>query len=495
MVFNSISFAIFFPFAVLIYFMIPADKGVFRKIWLLICSYYFYICQGAVYALLLLAVTLVTYGAALLMGKGGSLPESKFAQSSGEENRFRNKWIMAVALIFCFAFLFYYKYFDFFCRTFNISTGLNIILPVGISYYIFKSASYIIDVYRGVCAPERDFVKYALYVSFFPEILAGPISRAPEVMPQFDEIHEFDYDRIRKGLLRMLYGYFLKLVIASRLAIPVDLFYNSVRESGAIELLIVSFLFPVQIYCDFMSYSEIAIGAGEVMGITLSENFRQPFLAKDLSELWRRWHMSLTNWFRDYLYIPLGGSRKGIIRKYINIIIVFTMSGLWHGAAFTYIFWGFLTGLFQCISSITKEARIRAGASFPVQNTFTRLLHGVYMRVMTYILFSFTAIFFRAATLDEAFTVIKKIFTGINPDTIMAFDPRTMGLGTLNLLISVMLIIILLIADIMREKKGDVFAWICSEKWYLRWGVYYFLTLAIILSSNIGAAKFIYYAF
>ena len=475
MVFNSVSFAIFFPIAVLIYFILPGESGKYRKIWLLLCSYYFYICQGASYALLLFAATLITYLTALFMK--------------------RRKALLIPGLLFCFALLFFFKYFDFFCESFNISAGFNILLPVGISFYLFKSASYLIDVYRGDCAPEKNFIKYALYVSFFPELLAGPISRAPEVMPQFDEEHSFDYGRIRKGLLRMLYGYFVKLVIASRLAILVDRAYGNVSETGGLTLLIASLVYSVQIYCDFMSYSEIALGAGEVMGITLHENFRQPFFAKDLSELWRRWHISLMDWFRDYLYIPLGGSRKGTVRKYLNILIVFTVSGLWHGAAWTYILWGFLSGLLQCIGIMTRDIRSRIVSLFPVHNGFTGALHSLYMRVATFCLFTFTVIFFRAGSIEEAFLVISKIAGIPSGNGLSDFSPSALGLGTLNLLIALFMVFVLLVTDIIREKKGDIFELVTGSKWYIRWGVYYFLTVSILLSANIGAAKFIYYAF
>ena len=475
MVFNSVSFAIFFPVAVIIYFILPAEDRKYRKIWLLLCSYYFYVCQGAVYALLLFAATLITYLTALFMK--------------------RRKALLIPGLILCFALLFFFKYFDLFCESFKISAGFNILLPVGISFYLFKSASYLIDVYQGVCPAEKDFIKYALYVSFFPELLAGPISRAPEVMPQFDEVHTFDYGRIRKGLLRMLYGYFVKLVIASRLAILVDRAYGNVPGTGGLTLLIASFAYSVQIYCDFMSYSEIAIGAGEVMGIRLHENFRQPFLAKNLPELWRRWHISLMDWFRDYLYIPLGGSRKGTVRKYINILIVFTVSGLWHGAAYTYILWGFLSGLLQCIGIMTGNIRSRIVSLFPVHNALTKALHGLYMRAATFCLFTFTVVFFRAGSIDEAFLVIRRIAGIPGENGLSGFSPSGLGLGTLNLLIAVFMVLVLLLTDIIREKKGDVFELVTGSKWYIRWGVYYFLTVSVLLSANIGAAKFIYYAF
>ncbi|MCR4589214.1 MAG: MBOAT family protein [Lachnospiraceae bacterium] len=475
MVFNSVSFAIFFPIAVLVYFILPPSKEFYRKLWLLLCSYYFYMSQGAGYALLILAVTLVSFIAAFGVHK--------------------RKGILAAALIIEFSVLFFFKYFNFFCESFSIKTGLDILLPVGISFYIFKSVSYMIDVFRGTIEPERDFLKYALYVSFFPELLAGPISRAPSVMPQFDEVHYFEYERVRHGLFRMLWGYFVKLVIASRLSILVDLVYSNVDYADGLQLFTASAVYAIQIYCDFMSYSEIALGAGEILGIRLHENFRQPFLAESLSDLWRRWHMSLMSWFKDYLYIPLGGSRKGKARKYLNILIVFTLSGLWHGAAVTFIIWGFLSGLLQVLGEITLPLRKKLIDMVPVKNAFTSAVHGLYKRVATFLLFLLTVIFFRADTLPEALTILRKIFTDITPSVIRSFDPGALGLGTVNLGIAVIMVAVLLITDILKEKTGDVFSFVTAKAWYVRWGVYFFLTLSIIFSANIGAAKFIYFDF
>ena len=475
MIFNSVSFAVFFPIAVLIYFILPAKTGKARRIWLLLCSYYFYMTQGAGYVLLLLLATLITYTAAFWV--------------------YKNRFFLTLSFVLELSLLFFFKYFNFFCDSFGIKTGIDILLPVGISFYIFKSLSYIADVFRGECKPERDFVKYALFVSFFPELLAGPISRAPSVLPQFDEEHTFEYERVRHGLLRMLWGYFVKLVIASRLSIMVDLVFSNVDYADGLELLVAALSFSVQIYCDFMSYSEIALGAGEIFGIRLHENFRQPFLATSLSDAWRRWHMSLMHWFKDYLYIPLGGSRKGKLRKYLNILIVFTLSGLWHGAAFTYIVWGFLSGLLQVMGEITYDLRSRLLSAFPVKNVFTAKAHSYYMRIMTYLLFSFTAVFFRSESVPKAVKIIEKIFTDINISVIQSFDITSLGLGTFNLCIAFAMVILLFITDIIKEKKGDIYSLICGSAWYIRWAVYFFLTLSIIFSANIGAAKFIYFEF
>ncbi len=475
MIFNSVSFGIFFPIAVIIYFLIPSGSKRGRIIWLLLSSLYFYLCQGAPYVFLLLISIGITYtGALFLKGK---------------------KWVFVPVLVLNLSILFIFKYFGFFTGIFGIKTGFDLLLPVGISFYIFKSTAYLIDVYRGDIPAERDLLKYSLFVSFFPEILSGPISRAPSLLPQFDEPHDFDYERIRAGLLRMLWGYFIKLAIASRLSIAVDLIYNNAYSASGIELLFGSLLYSVQVYCDFMGYSEIAIGAGQVIGITLSENFNRPFLAPTLADLWRRWHMSLMSWFKDYLYIPLGGNRKGTVRKYINILIVFTLSGLWHGAAFHYVLWGFLSGLLQVIGSITSGIRKAAADLFPVKNAFTDWVHAVYKRVAVFLLFTFTVVFFRAPDVKTAFDIIVKIFTDCGPASISAFNPFKLGLGTFSLFLTFGYLLCLLIAGLVEEKEGGNITLITKKNVILRWGVYFFLTCSIIASANIGAEKFIYFEF
>ncbi len=467
MIFNSVSFGIFFPLAVIIYFLIPASVPRLRIAWLTLAGYYFYMCQGAAYAPLLLFTTLITYFFALFLKK--------------------NRVLLVLSLVCTLSILFVFK-----CSTW---TGFNLLLPVGISFYVFKTVSYLIDVYRGDLEAERDFLRYALYVSFFPEILSGPISRAPSMLPQFNEVHTFDYVRIRDGLFRMLWGYFVKLVIASRLAIPVDLIFGNTDAATGIELFIASVLYSLQIYCDFMSYSEIAIGAAKVLGIETAENFKQPFFADTLSGLWRRWHMSLMTWFKDYLYIPLGGSRKGVFRKYLNILIVFTLSGFWHGAAFHYILWGFLSGLLQVLGEMTRAPRKAVSDAVPFKGPAASCLHSVYSRVATFLLFTFTVIFFRSPDVKTALLVIEKIFTSSGAAALSSFNPFNLGLGTFNLLITLFLLLMLFLMDLLKERSGESVSVITGMNVYIRWAVYFFLSCSIILSANIGAQKFIYFEF
>ena len=283
----------------------------------------------------------------------------------------RKKFFVALSFILNLSLLFFFKYFDFTVENINfvlarcnleiITPPFDFLLPVGISFYIFQALSYTMDVYRKEIYVERNFLKYALFVSFFPQLVAGPIERSKNLLKQISTDNVFSYENFRRGLLIMLWGYFQKIVIADRIGILVDTVYGNVGKYAGGYYLLASVLFAVQIYCDFSGYSLIAAGAARVMGFQLMENFNCPYFAKSVAEFWRRWHISLTSWFRDYLYIPLGGNQKGTVRKYLNVMIVFLVSGLWHGAQWTYVVWGGLNGLFQVAGNIFAPVRKRAG--------------------------------------------------------------------------------------------------------------------------------------
>lgn len=341
MLFNSYSFLIFFPIVILIYWIIPLR---FRYIWLLAASYYFYMCWNAKYALLLLACTVITYLSGIFIYK---------IKNSGKAEARRiiyMKLCVAFSFIINLGVLAWFKYFDFFVENLQkvfahigitlSSPTFDIILPVGISFYTFQALSYTMDVYRGEIYAEKNFLKYALFVSFFPQLVAGPIERSKNLLKQVAVPHRFDYEKCREGFLLMMWGFFMKLVIADRAAIVVNTVYNNYEQYPGLYLVIATILFAFQIYCDFGGYSTIAMGAAKMLGFELMENFNCPYFSKSVSEFWRRWHISLSSWFKDYLYIPLGGNRKGKIRKYINLMIVFLTSGLWHGAQWSYVTWG-----------------------------------------------------------------------------------------------------------------------------------------------------------
>ena len=338
MLFNSIDFLVFFPSVVLLYFLLPHKN---RWLFLLIASYFFYMNWKPVYAVLIFSSTLITYSCGILVEKSNSVR--------------RKKLFLIVSLSMNFSILFIYKYFNFLNDSvfkaldfLNIRwelPNLDLLLPVGISFYTFQAVGYTIDVYRGDLKAEKNLGIYALFVSFFPQLVAGPIERAKNLLPQFREKHYLDSARLVSGIKQMVWGFFMKLVIADRLSLIVNTAYNNADAHNGTTLLIATILFSFQIYCDFAGYSNIAIGASRIMGFDLMTNFRRPYFAKNIGEFWQRWHISLSTWFRDYLYIPLGGNRVSKSRNYLNVFITFVVSGIWHGANWTFVFWGFLHGI------------------------------------------------------------------------------------------------------------------------------------------------------
>ena len=341
MLFNSLEFLIFFPIVVAAYFILPKKL---KQFWLLIASYYFYMCWNAKYIFLIFFSTVITYGSGLLLENIKTLPVE-------EKRRTRYKKLtVAFSFLLNLSVLCYFKYMNYFfsviAAVFHAAhielnvPAFDILLPVGISFYTFQALSYTMDVYRDEIYAEKNFFQYALFVSFFPQLVAGPIERSKSLLKQFARPTRFRYDAVREGLLLMMWGYFLKLVIADRCAVLVNRVYGDYTSYKGFQLIIANVLFAFQIYCDFEGYSQLAIGSAQVLGFHINENFRTPYLSTSVRDFWQRWHISLTSWFRDYLYIPLGGNRKGKLRKYFNIMIVFLVSGLWHGASWHFVAWG-----------------------------------------------------------------------------------------------------------------------------------------------------------
>lgn len=341
MLFNSLNFLIFFPIVLFIYYIVPKKM---KQFWLLAASYYFYMCWNAKYIVLMLFSTIITYVSGLIIEK------IKSNSWSIEKKIFYKKVSVAVSFFLNLMVLFYFKYINFALGTLkamlhivNVDLSVpafDIMLPVGISFYTFQALSYTVDVYRGDIYAEKNFFRYALFVSFFPQLVAGPIERSKNLLKQLAIPKKFNFDSAKEGCLLMIWGYFLKIVLADRIAIFVDVVYNDFEKFGGYYLIVATLLFAIQIYCDFGGYSVIAIGAAKILGIDLMENFNTPYLSKSVSEFWRRWHISLSSWFKDYLYIPLGGNRKSRLRKNINLMIVFLVSGLWHGADWSFVIWG-----------------------------------------------------------------------------------------------------------------------------------------------------------
>jgi len=497
MLFNSVDFLIFFPIVTLIYFLIPYK---IRYIWLLVCSYYFYMCWNAQYALLLFASTFVTWLSGIALDRTAK-------KEQDDPARTRSKGIVAISLVLNLTLLFFFKYANFTIENLNAllaRTGvtlrvpkLDLLLPVGISFYIFQALSYTIDVYRGDVQVERNLLRYMVFVSFFPQLVAGPIERSSRLLGQFYEKHRFSYDRTVRGLLLMLWGYFQKMVVADRLSVLVDQVFNYSSYYQGFTILVGALFFAVQIYCDFAGYSTIAVGAAQIMGFDLMENFHRPYFAVSVADFWRRWHISLTTWFRDYLYIPLGGNRKGKWAKYRNIMIVFLTSGLWHGANWTYVIWGGLNGLYQIIGAQTQKLRAGCRRLFGIrENTGSARLLST---VVTFLLVDFSWIFFRAATLADAVTVLRQLFSAFNPWVLFDGTLYTLGLSRIDFWVGVLAILTIFAVDWLHEKNVHIRDWVLKQNWIFRWVLYFIALFAILIfgfyGPNYDAAQFIYFQF
>ena len=396
MLFNSVDFLIFFAIVFVLYYVI---KPSLRWIMLLIASYFFYMCWEPSFILLILFSTIVDYFIA-----------RKLSDSKGA-NR---KKLLLVSLVVNLGVLFVFKYFNFFNESvqyltdwmgFSInSPNLNLLLPVGISFYTFQTLSYTIDVYRNQMEAERHFGKFALYVAFFPQLVAGPIERASNLLPQLSRNENaLKYNNTVVGFTQITYGLFKKVVVSDTLAQFVNAVYNNYEVHSGLSLLIATYLFAFQIYCDFSGYSDIAIGTARMMGYRFMDNFQLPYFSKNVTEFWRRWHISLSSWLRDYLYIPLGGNRHGTFNTYKNLTITMLLGGLWHGASWNFVIWGLLNGAYL---SIERALGIRAGY---VKRGWIK--KGV-LTFFTFNLICLTWIFFRAGTFDQAIAITGKIFQG-----------------------------------------------------------------------------------
>jgi alginate O-acetyltransferase complex protein AlgI len=481
MLFNSIEFLIFFPLVVIVYFLVPLRL---RIPLLVIASYYFYMSWRAEYIILIIVSTLIDYFAGRKLG--------------GDIRNKSRKIFLALSLISNLGILSFFKYFNFFSESIHsfLSIGnvnytpaeFSLLLPVGISFYTFQTLSYTINVYRGVQKPESNFIKFALYVSFFPQLVAGPIERADRLLPQFDKENSIDYYRITDGLKLMAWGFFKKLVVADRLAAIVNNVYNDPTNFSGIPLLLATYFFAFQIYCDFSGYSDIAIGAARVLGYNLMENFRQPYFSESIADFWRRWHISLSSWFRDYVYIPLGGNRVGEERLFMNLLIVFIVSGLWHGANWTFVVWGSLHG-FLMVASIFGSKFIKRFAPLRFPEPKSSLVTGVKI-FATFHLVLLSWVFFRANSLSDALYIIRNIFTRFEFTTGYGLN---LG-GFYEIVITAAALLTLLLVDFFRE-KGFTSSSMRTRPIYLRWALYYVLIFSILLFGEFGISEFIYFQF
>lgn len=476
----SIEFILFLGIVIALYYMMPAK---FKSTLLLVVSYLFYGSLDYVYLLFLGAATLFTYVSGLLLDK--NIEKKNIAKA-----------IMIVTISGNLFVLGWFKYINFF-------TGgkvVSLFLPVGISFYLFMSIGYIIDVYREKVKAEKNIITYALFVSFFPIISSGPIERAANLLPQFKNTYlcqvKFDTERIRDGLVRMLWGYFQKLVLADRIAVAVNTIYDTPQNYGGAMIVVASILYTFQIYCDFAGYSNIAIGIAHTFGIKIMENFKAPYLATSIADFWRRWHISLSSWFRDYLYIPLGGNRKGIVRKYLNIMVVFLLSGLWHGAGWNFILWGGLHGIYQVAGACVEKIRKKF---YKLLNLNERSLSFKGIKTLvTFLLVDAAWVLFRVTDMQQLLNIAKR-FKEMQVWQLFDGTIYCLGLDQANVHLMVIGIVLVVIVDILNEKGICVAERIAKERLWIRWPIYWLAIMVILLCGMWGvgynANNFIYYQF
>lgn len=471
MLFNSLQFLIFFPLVCIIYFILRSNKS--RIPFLLIASYYFYMNWNPAYAILILTSTLLTYLCGIFVEKNDS-------------DKHKKKLFLTISLIINFSILFIFKYFNFINDSvFAIMEyvgirwsvpNLDVLLPVGISFYTFQAVGYSIDVYRGTIKAEKNFITYALFVSFFPQLVAGPIERAKNLLPQFYEEHKFDYNNVVEGLKLMLWGFFMKICVADTLSEYVNAVFNNVEHHNGTSLILATIFFTFQIYCDFGGYSNIAIGAARVMGFRLMENFHYPYFSLNIKEFWRRWHISLSSWFMDYVYIPLGGNRVKYPRHLLNLMITFLVSGIWHGANWTFVLWGALHGCYQVIGNMFRK--------YIYTPKYTTVISKVFSTLFCFFIVAFAWIFFRANNVNDAFLIIEKIFT---QQGLLFVDESSFVYGFAGLFV-------LIIKDFKDNFNIDIH-FMHSKYVVIRYISVVALITYILLFGAFGSGQFIYFQF
>lgn len=491
MLFNSFDFVLFFPTVVAIYFAIPQKV---RWGFLLAASYYFYACWKAEYLILIIISTLIDYWAGLQMGK---LPTKE------------KRWpYLLVSLTGNLGILFSFKYFNFFndslrvvFQQFNIMyevPGFDLLLPVGISFYTFQSLSYSIDIYKGDMKPERHLGIFALYVSFFPQLVAGPIERSQQLLPQFRKTHHFDYQRVTDGLKLVTWGFFKKLFIADRIALYVNEVFNNPGDYSGLPVAIASFLFLIQLYCDFSGYTDIAIGTARVMGYELMENFRRPFFARTIQDFWDRWHISMTTWFKDYLFQPLAW-RKRItkFRWYSSLMLTFIFIGLWHGAKWTFVILGVLQGIFLICGALTSPYRQEIWEKLLSQWSNkaavaifdkSRILLGI---AITISLVTLSLTVFRANSLSDCIVLLSQLITNFTLDTKLVI-----GMAKFDFALALAGIALLFLVHLIEEKHDKSIILLLNNRIKVfRWAVYFIVFIFTIVGGQFGATEFIYFQF
>ena len=466
----SFKYLCFLPIIFLLYWIVFSKSKNYQNAFLIVANFIFYSFWDWRFVLLLG----FTIGSTFILGH--------FISTSN-----RKRLWLTLALILNLGILFLFKYYIFFVESFidlfsrfGVSLSgstLKMILPVGISFYTFSSLSYCLDIYKGVIPPTKDIIAYCAYASFFPSILSGPIERADKQLPQFFEKRTFSYDMAAEAGRTILWGAFIKLCIADKLGIFVDTVYENIMHHNGTSLLLTQFLYTIQIYTDFAGYSLIAIGSGKLLGIDLHDNFRRPYLSKTVTEFWRRWHISLTSWLRDYLYFPLGGSRVSMPRWMLNIVIVFVVSGLWHGAAYTFILWGLFHGIIMIIERLIYGDRMKQ-----IKDSFS--LTNVLRIILTFNIVSFLWIFFRLDSVQDSFVVIKKIIT----------DPGPLFFNSHLLIVAFVALFVLILKDITEEYHLKI-KLLNNHHMVIRYATCVILICFILLFGELDGSSFIYFKF
>jgi D-alanyl-lipoteichoic acid acyltransferase DltB (MBOAT superfamily) len=487
MLFNSIDFAIFLPIVFLLYWLVIYKNLRAQNIFLLVASYIFYGWWDWRFLSLIIISSTLDFNIGLLLKK--------------QQNETKRKLILLMSLVLNLGFLGFFKYYNFFVdslvssftllgKPLNIST-LRIILPVGISFYTFQSLSYTIDVYRKKLEPTRDVIAFFAFVAFFPQLVAGPIERAANLLPQFHNKRTFDYDKAIDGMRQMLWGLFKKIVIADNCATYVNEAFNNYTNYTGFTLLIGSVFFAFQIYCDFSGYSDIAIGTARLFGFSLMRNFAFPYFSRDIAEFWRRWHISLTSWFRDYVYIPLGGSRGSTGNQIRNVFIVFIISGIWHGANWTFTLWGVINALYFLPLLLLKQNR--KNLNTVAEGRVLPSLKETWQMGITFLLTVLAWVFFRANTVADAFEITRRIFTSFYKINIL--ELRSLANSFWVTSSHVLLIILLVVVEwIQREKQHALQIDQIKMPRMARWVSYYFIIFLIFYFSG-TQQDFIYFQF
>jgi alginate O-acetyltransferase complex protein AlgI len=488
---SSFLFLVFLASVLLINFIFPRK---IRWVWLLLASYAFCVYASPKYALVLLLVTAISYGSGLLI-------------AAANERKKKQLWLV-LGVIFSLVPLFITKYLNFSLGILEDAltlagrptdfAGLKILLPIGISFYTFQALSYLFDIFNEVIPAEHHAGRYALYLAFFPKLISGPIERGGSLLPQLFDPKPFDYQRLLDGLVRIGWGFFKKLLVADRLGAIVNTVYYAPGDFKAPAIIAAVFAYSLQIYIDFSAYCDIAIGAAKILGIDLMENFNTPYFAVNITDFWRRWHISLTSWLRDYIFTPLNFATRRKRSKFfqlLNIMIVFLVSGLWHGANYTFVIWGLLHGFYQVVEAATLKFRNNFVKRFAINRE--SFGHRFFQIAGTFLLVTFTWIFFRAENIHVAGTIFKSIFTMRGIASASAWDFSAIGLSKANLVILAAGLVVLIIFEFAGQKK-DLIKELNSQPLAFRWLVYFVLIFAVILFGYFGvytAESFIYAQF